>query len=158
MAPGPESVLVGKIKKAVAERWPESFVTKMHGSAYSTAGMPDLLVVIDGYAICLEVKAPRANESAASLMSRVTPIQFEMLHKIQKAGGIAEVCWDVAQALDIIQSQLPSKDRAETSKDIRLNALAASENAMRKSIEHMEAELQAARVEIETLKKKVPSA
>lgn len=156
MAAGPEAQLVAKIKRAITERYPEAWIVKQHGSAFATAGVPDLLVIIDGAAVMLEVKAAKPNESANSVMSRVTPLQMETISKIRKAGGVAEVVWDVDQALDVLNTLIPRQDRTDTSKDIRLNALAATENAMRKSVEHMEAELQAARVEIEILKKAMP--
>lgn len=156
MSQGPESQLISKIKKAIAERYPEAWCVKNHGNAFSTAGVPDLLIVIDGAAVMLEVKAAKPLESTNSVMSRVTPLQMETISKIRKAGGVAEVVWDVDQAMDVLNSLIPRRDRSDTSKDIRLNALAASENNMRKSIEHMEAELQAARVEIEILRKAMP--
>ena len=152
MAAGPEAQLVAKIKKTVQERYPQAWVIKNHGSAYSTAGVPDLLIIIDGAAVLLEVKAPKAGESAASVMSRVTPIQMNCIEQIRKAGGVAEVVWDVAQALDVLNSLIPKKDRGDVSKDIRLNSLAATENAMRKSVEHLEAELQHLRVENDLLR------
>lgn len=156
MAAGPEAQLVAKIKKAISSRWPEALIVKQHGSSFSTAGIPDLFIIVEGAAVCLEVKAPKPMESDASVMSRVTPLQYEMLNKIRKAGAVAEVVWSESQALDVLNSLLPRKDRSDTSKDIRLNALAVAENNLRKSNEHLEAELQALRVENETLRKAMP--
>lgn len=153
MTQGPEAQLVTKIKKAITTRYPEAWIIKQHGSAFSTAGVPDLLVIIDGAAVMLEVKAAKPMESANSVMSRVTPLQMETITKIRKAGGVAEVVWDVDQALDVLNSLIPRKDRSDLSKDIRLNALTIAENNLRKSVEHLEGELQALRVENDLLKK-----
>lgn len=152
MAAGPEAQLVAKIKRAVQDRYPLAWVIKNHGSQFSTAGVPDLLIIIDGAAVLLEVKAPKAGESAASVMSRVTPIQMNCIEQIRKAGGVAEVVWDVGQALDVLNSLIPKKDRSDVSKDIRLGALAAAENSLRKQVEHLEGEMQTLRVECDLLR------
>lgn len=156
MAEGPEAKLVKKIRDAIKERWPECFITKNHGSAFSTAGIPDLFVVIKGHLIAIEVKAPRPGESDASVLSRVTPLQIERMREIRRAGGTAEACWDVEQALDIIERYVPeSESREDWSRDVRLYALQDHESKLRKELEHCQAEMQEMRVELDKLRKGV---
>lgn len=156
MAEGPESKLIRKIRDAIQARWPESFVIKNHGSAFSTAGIPDLFVIVKGYLIALEVKAPRPGESDASVMSRVTSIQNERMRQLRRAGATAEACWDVDQAVEIVARYVPASDnREDWSRDARLYALADHENKLRKELEHVEGELQALRVAYEALQKSV---
>lgn len=152
MASGPEATLVAKIKKAVSERYPEALVYKNHGNQFSAAGLPDLTIVLNGAAVYFEVKAAKPSESSAAVMSRVTPIQTDFIYRLRKAGAVAEVVWEVDQALDYLGSMLPVADRADASRDARLYALAASEDALRASNEHLEAELQALRVENDRLR------
>lgn len=151
MSPGPETKLVAAIKKAIIERHPGAFVHKNHGSQFS-AGMPDLSIVVRGVPVFLEVKCPRENESDASIMSRVTPLQKDMLRKLREAGATADVAWTVDQAMEIIDRAVPLIDRAEVSRDARLYSLADAEDKLRAAMEAMEGELYDLRVECDRLR------
>lgn len=154
MAQGPEAALVKRIRDTIAHRWPDALVWKTHGSAFSTAGMPDLFVLLKGHLIGLEVKAPRPGESDASVLSRVTPLQLERLKQLRRAGATAEACWDVDQAVEIVSRYVPeSSSREDWSRDARLYALQDHENKLRKELEHCQGELQALRVAHEALLK-----
>jgi hypothetical protein len=144
--PGPETKLVQKIKAAILARYPGSFVSKLHGSAYSS-GMPDLLVVVRGVPCFLEVKAPRENEADHSILARVTPLQAETLKKLRSAGAVAEACWSVEQALEILDRYVPTVDRAEISRDRRLYALADAEDKLRRQLEEAETRIHELTVE-----------
>jgi hypothetical protein len=144
--PGPETKLVAAIKKAVLARYPDSFCHKNHGSQFSS-GMPDLTLVVKGTPVFLEVKAPREGEADHSVMSRVTPLQSETLKRLREAGAVAEVCWSVEQALEILNRYVPMVDRAEISRDRRLYALADAEDKLRKQVEMLEEDLAQLRAE-----------
>lgn len=138
MAPGPETKLVAAIKKAVLATYPGSFVQKWHGSAYS-AGMPDLVMIVRGMPIFVEVKAPREGESDAVVLSRVTPLQAETLKKLREAGATAEVAWSVEQVLDVLKRVVPlGESREDVSRNIRLYALADHEDKLRRQLEEAE--------------------
>lgn len=153
MAAGPEALLVKKIRTAIERRWPEAMIWKSHGSQFAVAGMPDLFVLLRGHLVCLEIKAPRENESDASVLSRVTPLQLQRLKELRNAGACAEACWDVEQALEIVHRYVPDSTKYEEwSRDVRLHALAAAENKLRASNEALEEEIQALRLENDRLR------
>jgi hypothetical protein len=146
MAPGPETKLVAAIKKAVLARYPDAFVHRNHGSQFSS-GMPDLTMVVKGTPCFLEVKAPREGEADHSVLSRVTPLQTETLKRLREAGAVAEVCWSVEQALEILARYVPVVDRAEISRDRRLYALADAEDKLRRQLEEAETRIHELTVE-----------
>lgn len=152
MAPGPETKLVAAIKAAILSKYPGSFVHKNHGSQFSV-GMPDLSIVVRGTPVFLEVKCPREGESDASIMSRVTPLQQDMLRKLRGAGATADVAWSVEQALEILDRAVPLIDRVEISRDARLYSLADAEDKLRSAMEAMEGELYDLRVENDLMRK-----
>jgi hypothetical protein len=144
--PGPETKLVQKIRAAIVARYPGCFIWKTHGSQFS-AGMPDLCMVIRGVFVGLEVKAPRENEADHSILARVTPLQSETLKKLRSAGAVAEACWSVEQALEILARYVPVVDRAEISRDRRLYALADAEDKLRRQLEEAETRIHELTVE-----------
>ena len=152
---GPETALVKRIRATIAQRYPESFTYKTVGTRYSAAGMPDILVVVDGYLVALEVKAPRPGESDAGVLSRVTPLQWDTIGKIRKAGGIAEVVWDVDQALEAINRLVPKKTAEDNQRDARLYLLANQEDRLRKTNERLEEEVRGLRLENHELRSKI---
>lgn len=63
---------------------------KIHGYAFQSIGLPDLVCIVDGRFVGLEVKRPR--------VGRVTEIQAATLEKIRRAGGYATVVTSVEDA------------------------------------------------------------
>ena len=61
---------------------------KIGGSALQKRGVPDLLIVLNGRAVFLEVKVPGNN---------ATPLQLRRLDEIRNAGGVAMVCRTVEE-------------------------------------------------------------
>ena len=103
MAQKPETTLTNNIRDAIKESYPEAWVFKVFGNPYQTAGVPDLLVCIDGYLTAIEVKAQRQNETALHARSRVTPTQVAQLEALRRAGAEAGVAISVEGALDLIE-------------------------------------------------------
>lgn len=103
MASNPETVLTNKIRKAIQAQWPEAFVVKI-GTGFQMAGIPDLLICLDGKFIALEVKCRRPGESIWHAHGRTTERQRQILDLIQRAGGTAEVVIDVEEALSVLTS------------------------------------------------------
>lgn len=101
----PETKLVTKIKKAIEAAYPEGWVMKVTGGPYQMAGVPDLLVCIEGRLIGIEVKKQRGGESELHARSRVTPLQVAQLEKLRRAGATAGVVLSVEEALDLIDSE-----------------------------------------------------
>lgn len=95
----PETALVGKIRKAVKARFPDAMIQKLHGGAYQTAGLPDLIVVIDGRIYGFEVKKQRLGESAEHAYGRATVLQQARLADLRRAGGVGAVVLSVDEVL-----------------------------------------------------------
>src|SRR3546814_15392371 len=68
----PETALVGKIRDAVKKRYPSAMIVKIHGGPYQAAGLPDLVIVIDGRIYGFEVKKQRLGESTEHAYGRET--------------------------------------------------------------------------------------
>lgn len=98
------------IRKAIAERWPNVWFLKVAGGQYQNAGIPDLLVCIDGRLIALEAKAKRNGESEEHARNRATPLQRAELEKLTRAGAAAGVVLTVQEALDLVASALPTPE------------------------------------------------
>lgn len=95
MAAKPETALTNRIRKAVLEEYPGSWLVKIHGSAYQTAGIPDLVGCINGRGVGIEVKVPGREQT-------LTARQAEALNEIRHAGGVAFVATEVKTALDLL--------------------------------------------------------
>lgn len=72
-----ESVTTRKILKWL-NKIPNCWAVKLHGSAYSQAGMPDILCIVYGDAWLFEVKTE---------IGKLSPIQVVMHKRIRQAYG-----------------------------------------------------------------------
>ena len=94
--PGPETKLVKKMRDAGAAKYGNRLViVKYHGSAYSEAGVSDLLCCLDGVFVAVEVKA--------GTKYGVTLKQQAFLNRVRAAGGIDEVCNSVEEFLETLR-------------------------------------------------------
>ena len=98
----PETILVGQIRRAVQRVHPTALIVKVAGGPYQSAGLPDLLVILDGRAYGLEVKKQRQGESEQHARGRATLRQESVLDKIRAAGGVAAVVLSVEEALALL--------------------------------------------------------
>ena len=99
----PETRLVGRIRKAIEAEFPSAFVTKIAGGAYQNAGLPDLLVIVFGLAVALEVKCQGPTESEAHARGRETLRQRSVRESIVRAGAVAEVVLSPEEALAAVR-------------------------------------------------------
>lgn len=96
-----ESAIHGRIKRWLKENgW---VVWKNHGSAYSEAGLPDLMAVRDGVFLALEVKGPKG---------RTTKVQEKWLREIHEAGGVAAVVRCVDDVKEVIGKSPPREEKS----------------------------------------------
>ena len=72
-----------RIMAAIRQLYPEAFVRKIAAGVYSERGFPDVLVIIDGLYIGLEIKRP--------FLGKPTPLQLDTIEAIKRAGGTARV-------------------------------------------------------------------
>ena len=98
-----EGALVADIWKQLIQKYPKAYLIKVHGGMYQEAGIPDLLLVIDGLLIGIEVKHPKASESREHALDRTTLRQRIHLRRIIEAGGMAGVAVDVDSAMHLVQ-------------------------------------------------------
>lgn len=104
-----ETTLTNSIRRAIKREFPDAWVFKVHGGPYQMAGVPDLLVVVDGYLVGLEVKHPKPGESIEHALGRTTEQQHAQMGAIRKAGGAAAVVTSVEGALTVLRYAYYSK-------------------------------------------------
>lgn len=100
MAKKPESKLQQRIQKALKARYPRSWWVKFHGGIFSAAGVPDLLGCVNGQFFALEVKCP-------GKLRTLTPIQAQVIDKLQRAGACACTITSVEEALAVVGAVAP---------------------------------------------------
>lgn len=116
--PTNERGLVARIMKAVSAEYPQGWWMKVHGGPYQMAGVPDVILCIDGMFIGMEVKFARPGESEASARERTTPGQRLQIRKINDAGGMAGVVTSPDQALDLISRAYQKRERRDGTRNL----------------------------------------
>lgn len=92
-----------KIREAVKARYPEAYVRKIAQGGYSEGGIADLMVVIRGMYIALEVKRP--------ILGKPSDLQRENQRDVRAAGGVYEfVVWP-EEAIAVIEAALKNKQK-----------------------------------------------
>lgn len=106
---GPETRLVKRMRDAGAAEYGNRLVSvKYHGSGYSEAGVSDLLNVLDGIFIAVEVKAPESYPVKGkpsverALDEGPTVKQRAFGARVEKAGGMFAVCATVEQFMAVL--------------------------------------------------------
>lgn len=115
--PHPETILVGRIRAEILDHWPDAWLVKTHGSAFSTSGLPDLIVLVRSAFVALEVKAVRAGETQQSAVRRATEAQRLTLKKIATCGGVGAVVTSVDQAVEVVRRALVLRKGPEVEAD-----------------------------------------
>jgi len=95
-------LLVGQIRRAVQRAYPDALVVKLAGGPYQSAGLPDLLVILDGKAYGFEVKKQRQGESEQHARGRATLRQQAVIEQIRRAGGVAAVVLSADEVLALL--------------------------------------------------------
>ena len=98
-----ESAVQKLMKEAIETKWPNCYIRKIHQSAYSHNGIPDLLACIEGDFIALEIKTDTG---------KVSKLQALEINAISEAGGLAVVVYgrkDIPYILDLIEGFIDSK-------------------------------------------------
>ena len=92
-----ERTIVGKIM-GYLKTVPGCFAWKTHGGMYGVAGMPDIIICLNGRFVAMEVKTPTG---------KLTKIQESTLRKINDAKGYAYKVTSLQEAKEIIQNLNP---------------------------------------------------
>jgi hypothetical protein len=90
----PETRLTNRIRGALKDHG--GWWVKIHGSAFQTAGVPDLVGCYRGRFVGLEVKLPDDR-------SKLSKVQGVMLLRIRNAGGVAKVVRSTEAALQVVR-------------------------------------------------------
>lgn len=101
--PRNETQLVKRITDAVRAKYPKVWQLKTHGNPYQRAGVPDLLLSVEGRLLAVEVKHQKPGETVARMHSRISPRQHVELEALHASGAATLVAWEVEQVLDAIQ-------------------------------------------------------
>ena len=72
---------------------PLCFAWKQHGGQFGTAGLPDIILCLNGHFVAFEVKTPTG---------RLTPLQKSTLTKIMNAKGYAYKVTSLQEVKEII--------------------------------------------------------
>ena len=60
-----------------------------------TSGIPDILGVLEGKFIAIELKVGK---------NKPTKLQLHTVEKIRKAGGLADVCWSLEEVKEVLKN------------------------------------------------------
>ena len=90
----PETALQNRIRDAITKRWPDTYIIKVHGNPYQMAGVPDLLMCVQGKFIGIEVKMPG---------NAPTALQYVHMERIKTAGGGAAWVNNVEDAVIFVR-------------------------------------------------------
>lgn len=90
-----ETDLESELKRAVFRMMRKEFpkVWYIKTADKYTSGIPDLLMVINGGVLFVELKTPKG---------KVHLIQSTMIRRIEKANGLAQVCRSVEEVRDVV--------------------------------------------------------
>ncbi len=89
----------GSITKAILaylNSHPEGFAVKVHAGANQGRGVPDVVGVVSGHSLWLEVK---------TRTGRATPIQEHRIKQLQSAGAIASIVRSVEDVIGLLEAR-----------------------------------------------------
>ncbi|AWN07814.1 endonuclease [Microbacterium phage Hendrix] len=98
-----ETALVKAIVIKIKTKYPDAWIMKVHGGPMQTAGIPDLLICVNGLLIGAEIKHQKPRESEAHARGRATPLQHAQIAKIQASGGVAGVALTPDETLALVE-------------------------------------------------------
>lgn len=87
-----------RIMERIREEYPKAFMWKAAQGPYSTGGIPDICVVVEGRFVGIEVKRP--------FLGKPTALQEKAIKQIREAGGTAVVASLPEEALEAIRKTL----------------------------------------------------
>lgn len=103
---GPEAKLIKQMRDAAKDEYGSRFVSvKYHGSQFGEAGVSDLLCVLDGLFVAIEVKAPESYDGSVERAERTgaTVKQKAFIKRVKLAGGFGGVVASVEHFLDLLE-------------------------------------------------------
>lgn len=113
---GPETKLVKKMRDAGRAMYGDRLVTvKYHGSQFGESGVSDLLCVLDGVFVAVEVKAPDnyGGNVERALAKGPTVKQRLFVNRVLAAGGCGGFAATIEQFMEMLAHAV-YMDRAES--------------------------------------------
>lgn len=110
-----EHDLVRSMIRKVLAVWPGAWTFKVVGSPYQRAGMPDLLVMVEGVVVGLEAKMPRPSERPQHARRRASNLQRNQLRALVAAGGYGAVVLTPDEAVQVVRRALRERGRLAAS-------------------------------------------
>jgi len=104
---GPETRLIKKMRDAGKAEYGSRLVTvKYHGSQFGEAGVSDLLCVLDGAFLAIEVKAPESYGGSVERAVAEGPTlkQLAFGSRVREAGGMFAVVASVEQFMEVLHN------------------------------------------------------
>jgi hypothetical protein len=95
LSSGTESNLKRQVMRMLSAEFPGAVVRKRHGTVYTTAGDPDLMILFRGVHIECELKRPG---------EQPTQIQVHRLQQWSAAGAVTAVVHSVVEMRQVMQS------------------------------------------------------
>lgn len=90
------------IMKGIRKHYPDAYVVKISLAHYSTAGIPDVLVILNGHYFGFEIKRPVLRDIDPEHYG-ATKLQLETMHRLEAAGGTCAVVSYPEEAIAVIQ-------------------------------------------------------
>lgn len=89
-----EALLVKRLKSYLERKY-GGFWIKVHGGPYQQAGLPDLIGVVEGRGVGIEVKLPGKENT-------LTKLQELTLSELEEAGAVVGVATSIEDVADIM--------------------------------------------------------
>jgi hypothetical protein len=108
---GPETKLLNKMRLAAKALYgPRLVIVKYHGNEFTEAGVSDLLCLLDGRFIAVEVKAPESYGGSIERAVEKGPTvkQLAFGQRVIEAGGVFAVCASVEQFMTVLANSTNS--------------------------------------------------
>lgn len=91
-----------KVMDGIRKHYPDAYVVKISLAHYSTAGIPDVMVVYKGHYFGFEIKRPVLRSIEPSKYN-ATKLQLETMKRLQKSGGTCKVVSYPEEAIAVMK-------------------------------------------------------
>ena len=90
------------VMKGVRKAYPRAYVVKLSLAHYSTAGIPDVMVILDGHYFAFEIKRPFLRDIDPEHYGP-TKLQIETMRQLEQAGASCGVVSYPEEAIAVIK-------------------------------------------------------
>lgn len=101
-----ETSVVNQMVKTLKRHHPSAWCMKVHGNAYQSSGIPDLIFVVNGVTFGVEVKHQKPGESREHALGRVSKLQHYQLQQLAAAGAVTGIALTPDELMEIVDDGL----------------------------------------------------